>query len=547
MIDFFDFTNFHFFIGIFLSVVNAVILCLEGYKFMQIIQLSGYHIRGYFDWLQNTRAKYVVRIFMLVLLSCAGIIATNVIFRVFGYPYSEYFSYFGLIFYFLFSSIFIKVIYDTPKKTPLKMTSRMKRSMALLFFINLIISFALILLSSMFIDIFRFGAVALAPLFIPLTVPLVHFMMKPIEKSINRGYVKKAKKKLKDYPHLIKIGITGSFGKTSVKNALNTILSEKYSVCATPLNYNTPMGITKTVLENLMPVNQILIAEMGARQQGDIKELCQIVEPTIGIVTSIGEQHMATFGSFENVKRTKAELPNFLKSDDFCVFNFDSSAVKEISENCQCQVAKISVKKKADVWASDIKINENGTKFTLNLGEKSFKCETKLLGLHNITNILLCVPVALKLGLSDQQIMSGIEKIKPTEHRLQLISAPNDVLILDDTYNASIEGSKSALEVLSMFKNRRKIVITPGLVELGDMERLANYEFAEKISKVADIVVIINQTNLLSLKQGLIDSKFDKTKIYEADTVLASQNILKEIMQKGDIILWENDLPDNYT
>lgn len=547
MIDFFDFTNWHFYIGVILSVINAVLLCLEGYKFMQIIQLSGYHIRGYFDWLQNTRAKYFVRLLMLVVLSSAGIIVTNVIFRVFTEPFAEYFSYFGLIFYFLFSGIFIKVMFDTPKKTPLKMTARMKRSMTLLFILSFAISFGFILLSSLFIDVYRFGAVALTPILIPLLVPLVHFVMKPLEKAINRSYIKKAKRKLKDYPHLIKIGITGSYGKTSVKNALSTILGEKYSVCASPLNYNTPMGMTKTVLEYLMPVNQVLIAEMGARQNGDIKELCDIIEPTYGIITSIGEQHMATFGSFENVKRTKAELANYLGENGYCTFNADNEAVLEISKQSNCQKAFVSLNNKdVDVFASDIKTTEDGTKFTLNIEGKTLKCETKLLGIHNITNLLLCVPIALKLGLTHKQIIEGIKKIKPTEHRLQLVSAANDVLILDDTYNASIEGSTRALEVLQMF-NRRKIVITPGLVELGAMERLANYEFGEKIAKVADIVIIVNQVNYLAIKQGLLDTKFDEKNIYQADSVAIAQTMLKDILQKGDIILWENDLPDNYT
>jgi len=550
MIDFFDFTNWHFYIAILLSVINAGVLCLEGNKFMQIIQLSGYHMRGYFDWLQNTRAKYFLRLLMLVLLSVAGIIVTNVIFRAFSEPYSDYLSYLGLTFYFLFSGIFIKILFKTPKKTPLKMTNRMKRSMALLYVVNLVISFGFILLSTMFLDIFRFGAVALTPLLLPLTVPFVHWVMMPMEKAINYGFVVRAKKKLKEYPSLIKIGITGSFGKTSVKNALATILEEKYSVCATPLNYNTPMGITKTVLENLVPINQILIAEMGARQSGDIMELCNIIEPQYGIVTSVGEQHMATFGSFDNVKRTKAELPKYLGKEGFCVFNIDNDAVQEMSKESECQKALISIKQNdVDVWATDIETTEEGTNFTLHLKgeEKSLKCKTKLLGVHNITNLLLCVPLASKLGLTSKQIVEGIKKVQPISHRLQLVYAPNDVLILDDTYNASIEGSQRALEVLQMFKNRRKIVITPGLVELGTIERLANYEFGERISKIADIVVIVNQTHFLSIKQGLLDAKFKEENIYQADTVVLAQDLLKKILKKGDIILWENDLPDNYT
>lgn len=544
MIDFFDFSNLHFYLAIGISLLNAAVLCLEGYKFMQIIQLSGYHIKGYFDWLQNTRAKYILRIAMLVLLSSAAMIVTNVIFR----GFSEYLGYLGLIFYFLFSAIYIKTIRLAPKKTPLKVTNRVKRSLALLFVLGLLLSFGLILLSSMFVDIFRFGAVALTPLFLPLLVPLVHFMMKPIEKAISRGYVKKAKVKLQANTGLIRIGITGSFGKTSVKNFLHTILSEKYSVCASPLSYNTPMGMTRTILEELNPTHQVLIAEMGARKVGDIAELCDIIQPKFGIITMIGQQHLATFGNLDNIKKTKAELYKSLPKDGFCVFNADTPPAADMYKDCKCGKSKISVCKKADVWAESIQNTSDGTKFLLCVkGSEPIKCQTKLLGIHNITNLLLCVPLALKLGLTLNEVVRGIDKVVPVEHRLQLVKAPNDVLILDDTYNASIEGSSRALQVLGMFDKRRKIVITPGLVELGTMERLANYEFGERIARVADLVIIVNETHYLSIRQGLLDSGFPESSIHKADTVQAAQNILKEILRKSDVVLWENDLPDNYT
>jgi len=238
-----------------------------------------------------------------------------------------------------------------------------------------------------------------------------------------------------------------------------------------------------------------------------------------------------------------------LGKDGFCVFNVDNEAVNEISKESECQKAGISIKREdTDAWATNIETTAEGTNFVLHTGEgKGAKCNTKLLGIHNITNLLLCVPLALKLGLTSKQIVDGIKKVQPIEHRLQLVYAPNDVLILDDTYNASIEGSQRALDVLQMFKDRRKIVITPGLVELGTLERLANYEFGERISKIADVVVIVNQMHYLSIKQGLLDAKFKQENIYQADTVILAQELLKTILQKGDVILWENDLPDNYT
>ncbi len=542
MLNFFDLTNLHLYFALAISFVNAFVLCLEGYKFLQIIQLSGYHCRGYFEWLRTSKAVYVGRLALVAVLSLACFAVTDVILKAYG----EFYAYLGIIFYLLFSGIYISNVYWTPQKTPLKMTNRMNRAVVLLWIVSLVFTFGLLVLTENFIPYCRLGGLALSPLLLPILVPFVHICMKPVEKAINRRFLKKAKVKLDKFGDLIKIGITGSFGKTSTKNFLSTILSEKYSVCATPFNFNTPLGITKTVIDYLEYGTQVFVAEMGARQIGDITELCELVQPKYGILTAVGVQHLATFKTLENIKKTKSELPKFLGEEGTCVFDIDDENVREIAENVNCKKIFVSLERDADVFASDIKTTLNGTEFTLHILDKTIKCKTKLLGLHNISNLLLCVGMAVVLNLSEEEIVQGIAKVMPVEHRLQMIKSENDVIILDDTYNSSIEGSKRALEVLSMYEGRRKIVITPGLVELGTMERLENYNFGKRISKVADIVIIVNQTHFVSIRQGLIDGGFDESKIYKAETLMATQDIIKEIVIKGDVILWENDLPDNY-
>ncbi len=543
MVEFFDVSNWHLYIAIFASLVNAIILCFMGYKFMQVIQLSGYHSRGYFSWLGGVGSGHLGRMGVVAFLSTACFLVTDVILD----DYSSYLAYLGLIFYCFFSYIYIRNVRIAPQKTPLKMTDRMYRAVIMLFVLGALSTFALIVLSSLILPLYSFGAITLTPMLVPVLVPLAHWMLSPLENAINRGYILKAKRKLAQFPDLIKIGITGSFGKTSTKNFLCTILSERYSVCATPSSFNTPLGITRTVLENLNVGHQVFIAEMGARQTGDVEKLCDIVEPKYGILTSIGAQHIATFKSFENVKRAKNELPEYLKEHDgFCVFNVDSEPVRELSGQSKCKKLQVTVQHKADVWASDIITDTKGTNFTLHFGNENLQCNTKLLGVHNISNILSCVGIANALGLSPAQIVAGISKIQPVEHRLQMMSGENGVTILDDTYNASIEGSKRALEVLSLFKDRRKVVITSGLVELGTLERLENYNFGARIAEVADLVVVVNRTNFLSIKQGLLDGGFSLDKIYSSDSVVEVQKLLKELILPNDVILWENDLPDNY-
>ena len=178
------------------------------------------------------------------------------------------------------------------------------------------------------------------------------------------------------------------------------------------------------------------------------------------------------------------------------------------------------------------------------IGDKTYKCSTALLGDHNVENILLCIQMAKKLGLEDEQIISGIIKLKPVPHRLEIIKTENNI-ILDDSYNASVDGSDVALKVLNCL-GKRKIVITPGLVELGDKEKQENINFGKKIAKVADIVVIVNKVNFEFIKQGLNAEKFNEDNIYQAETLDRAKLLMKDFLKDGDAILFENDLPDNY-
>ena len=421
----------------------------------------------------------------------------------------------------------------------------MSRLKYLFFVICAIITFLLIWLFTVVLDPIRYAAVALTPIMLPLIVPLVNLIMTPVEKLIAHRYIVLAKKKLKNNPDLIKIGITGSFGKTSTKFFLKTILSEKYSVCASPFSYNTPMGITKSIIQYLDFSHQILIAEMGARFVGDIKELCDLVSPQYGIITSVGEQHLQTFKTLENIKNTKYELVDGLEENGTIIFNGENKICCELYNKTIIPKMITGFNKQYDVYADNIKTSKEGTHFTLHIKNESVECFTKLLGEHNIEDILTSSGLAFKLGLTLQEISNGISKLQPIEHRLQLINASDGVTILDDSYNGSIEGSKKALEILKMFEGE-KIVVTPGLVELGTKEKQANIDFGERIAEVADKVIIVNVTHSLDIKKGLLNKKFDESKIYQIETLSAINELIKKMKLKDCTILFYNDLPDNY-
>ncbi|MDD4110116.1 MAG: UDP-N-acetylmuramoyl-tripeptide--D-alanyl-D-alanine ligase [Clostridia bacterium] len=543
---FFNLTNPDLYIAIIFSICNGIALCFCGYKFLQIIQLSGYKISGYWVWLKDTHAKFINRIIMLSFMSFACMLVTATLFDYLTNT-SSYLSYIGLIFYVYFITVYTVNMYNTPKKTPLVQTYRMTRLCVLLALLMAGLTFIIIALSTEFLPILRIASVALTPLLLPIIVPLAHFIMVPFEILNYKKYILLAKMKLNKYPNLVKIGITGSYGKTSTKYILNTILSERYSVCISPHSFNTPMGITKVILEYLKPNNDVLIVEMGAKQVGDIKYLCDIVNPKYGILTSVGNQHSATFLTIDNIKKTKNELIKSLPDDGLAIFNGDNKICMDLYNDCKINKKYSSLNNKdAFARAEDIKISNRGISFKLIIDKNEIECTTKLLGSHNLTNILMSATLAYNLGLSLQQIQIGISKLEPVNHRLEL-RKENGLNILDDSYNSNIEGSMGALEVLKLFEKGNKIVVTPGLVELGIKEKEENINFGKNLSKVANFVIIVNKTNQESIKQGLIDSKFPEENILCVDTIIEAKLKLKEIAKSGDTILFENDLPDNYT
>lgn len=539
--NFFAVDNIHLYITIALSVINGILMCFASYKYFQIIQLSGYKLKGYFAWLKETKWSYALRMILLSLLSAFCVLVTNALFNV--YHQEALYSYIGLVFYFYFTIVFIKALYNAPKKIPLKNTTRMTRlNVAMLIFVSLF-SFVVVWGSFQYLSFVKFGALCIVPAVVVFIVPVVHLIMLPLEKLIVSRYLHQAKSKLAKRNDLIKIGITGSYAKTSVKYILNTILSQKYKVCMSPQSFNTQTGLSKVVNNYLTDLDQVLIAEMGARSKGDIKKLCKLISPQYAIITGISPQHLLTFKSLDNIKRTKFELVESLSQNGVCVFNGFDQEVCDMYSWANVD-KKYLVGKDKDISAKDIQFDQDGTKFVLVLGEKEYNVHTKLLGEHNVQNILLCVQMAKCLGLSDQQIVRGIKSLQPVPHRLELVKTATN-LILDDSFNANIRGSKIALDVLGKLPGR-KIVITPGLVELGEREYDENVVFGEQIAGVADFVIIVNKVNFEAIKEGLDNKKFKEENISQAETLEQAKILMKDILQPGDTVLFENDLPDNY-
>lgn len=377
-------------------------------------------------------------------------------------------------------------------------------------------------------------------------VYIVNLINRPIEKSIRKGFCIKANRKLKDMKSLKVVGITGSYGKTSTKYIVNTILSQKYNTLMTPESYNTTMGVVRTINEKLSSTHQLFVCEMGAKYVGDIKEICDIVEPTYGLITAIGPQHLDTFKGLENVKKTKLELVDSLPDDEGIAFlNWEDENIRN------AKITKKSVKyglsKEADYYAENIEITERGSSFDVVIPDKEkIRIKTRLLGELNILNIVGAVAIADKLGLTEEEIKVGAKYIRPVPHRLELKQNPNGSIIIDDAYNSNIRGAKMALDVLKSFEHKKRICITPGIVELGEKSKEINKELGIKAADCCDYIILVGPEQAVPIYEGIKEKHYPQEKVYIAKNLEEALRKMNEIITTDSVVLLENDLPDNY-
>ncbi|MBQ1252975.1 MAG: UDP-N-acetylmuramoyl-tripeptide--D-alanyl-D-alanine ligase [Alistipes sp.] len=436
----------------------------------------------------------------------------------------------------------LRVVY----KKPIVYTNRVKRLLATAAILS-----AGVLGCIYFINpdyILSAGAALLA---LPVVMLVANLLNKPLEAAISRWYYNDAKRILHSMPDLKIIGITGSFGKTSTKHYLYRILSEKYNVLMTPGNFNTTLGVVRTIREHLKPHHQVFIVEMGAKQVGDIKEICELVHPQVGVVTAVGEMHLETFRSVENVRRTKFELIDALPERGLAVVNMDSELIASKPIDHKAPLVGYAVKNHdADYRAVDISYSNTATTFDIDCqGDVREGYSTRLVGRGNILNLLAAVAVADHMGIGEAQQKRAMRQIEQIEHRLSLKRTAGGITILDDAYNSNPMGAKMALEVLHNFtrpEGARRIVVTPGFVELGERQADLNRELGRDMAAACDIAIVVNRTNRDAIMLGLQDAEFPSGQIIVADSFAEASATLSQQLRAGDIILYENDLPDSF-
>ncbi len=430
-------------------------------------------------------------------------------------------------------------------KKPLVVTKRVKRLMVT---IGLLYLIPIILMTITF----NINMIGYYYLIVGTLTYLTYFLVmvanvfnRPVERYVFNHFRTSAIKKIKNMSNLDVIGITGSYGKTSSKNILNDILSVKFDVLPTPKNYNTTYGLILSINNYLDKFCEVFIAEMGAFKMGEIKELCDLVKPKYGILTTIGTAHLESFGSMENIQKGKFELIESLPEDGIAVLNKDDELQVNYQIQSKCKKVWIGIdNKEADLYATNIKMSHKGMTFdcVFKGDQNKYNFSTKLLGRPNVYNILAGIALGRELGINIEQLKIGVRKVTSIEHRLELKKYGN-INIIDDAYNSNPVGSKMALDVLDLMPGK-KIIVTPGMIELGDKQYELNMKFGEYIADVCDEVILVGEEQTKPIYDGLMLKKYNPKRIHIINDVKIAFELMQQLRDKETYVLLENDLPD---
>ena len=544
--------SFMFMFLLLVAFVPVIVLGVLGLRYhTHMLQLSSYQFQGYFRHIRNHKLLVAAHILFFIRALCYR--------PVNGMKGSLQFAV-SLVLCAIIIWIFVKYI-PRPAKKKFVVTARVKR-----LFVTYAVLSVLILVLPMVISMVKSPVAGtnnfpvMVPIFIylaliPFLPAIANLINMPIEKGINQHYINDAVRILKSNERLRIIGITGSYGKTSVKYYLTTLLSEGFRVLMTPESFNTPMGIVRTIREHLQPTHEIFVCEMGARHLHDIKEITDFVHPDDGIVTSIGYQHLETFHSLDNIISTKYELLDAVDEKEKAEGKQEGKHLKFV--NADNEIIRANMKYKdaityglsegCDYRATDLKVTGAGTSFTVTSPKgETAEFTTKLVGRHNVENIMGAIACASSLGIPLSKLKMAVRRLQSVPHRLELTRHGN-VSILDDAYNSNPNGAKVALETLSLFEGNVKILVTPGMVELGEKEDEYNKEFGKQAAAVCDYIILVGEKQTQAIKEGILEAGFDSARLFVKNSFNEASVLMYELdAGREKVILLENDLPDNY-
>ena len=505
-------------------------------------QLKEYHIGRFIDYFRTEKGKKAVInwLFLVKLLVFIGLVG------VFNKPGlgQDFLIYFIFVIFFAESAFAVKRIIQKTLKAPIltKKTSIILSAGISLELLVLSFLFGFNPLFSQFVKILL-AIDILAPVFCSVLV----LSFQPLTVTLRDQIIRRAREKRERFKNLLVIGITGSYGKTSVKEFLATVLSEKYKVLKTREHQNSEVGISQCLLYDLNEEHEIFVVEMGAYNKGGIKFLCDIVKPKIGIVTGVNEQHLATFGKMENLLSAEGggELIESLSEDGLAILNYDNPIIRERKiEHYNPKLKNIKFYsmsgKETDLWASDIKIEKESISFRLSSKEgDQATFNLNFLGAHNIYNVLAAACCAKSLGMTLEEIAKTCSKIERWQSGMQLKPGIDGLNIIDATYSANPTGVISHLDYLKVWPGK-KVIIMPCLIELGEASESVHRRIGKKIGEVCDLAIITTKDRFKEIAEGAGDKAIfleNSKEIFEK---------IRDFCREGDVILLESRMPDHF-
>lgn len=395
-----------------------------------------------------------------------------------------------------------------------------------------------------FLFIFSYFVFCLFSLFLIFVV----LITLPFDLLFKKIIVIRARRRIARLKNLVVIGITGSYGKTTIKEILTTVLQERFTVLKTPENINTLVGIARLILTKLDAKIDVFIVEMGAYKKGDIRQICDLVMPHIGVLAGINESHLERFGKIENTIAAKFEIVECLQQNGLAVLNADNELVmdhyKKYSHGKRVVFFSAQGNHNAAYTLDKKRFLPDQLRWRFFLANEEF--ELPLLGSYALGVFMACAIIAKELGMNIGEIKRGSYMIKPIAHRLDPSLSSSSVIIIDDGYNGNPRGAQEAIDTLKRFVNHRKVYVTPGLVELGKKSEEIHRHLALLLYDVVDVVVLIKNQRADFMLDELKKLGFSPERIICFSNVAQAHKEIGKVIQDGDVVLFQNDLPDNY-
>jgi UDP-N-acetylmuramoyl-tripeptide--D-alanyl-D-alanine ligase len=381
---------------------------------------------------------------------------------------------------------------------------------------------------------------------LPLLLVVANALLNPYERAAQRGYEADAVRRLADVQPFI-VGITGSYGKSSTKSMLAHILQFKGPTLAAAGSINTLMGNTRHIRENLVYGHQFMVVEMGAYHVGSIRRLCQLTPPSAAIITAVGDAHLERFGSLDNIVQAKSELARALPPGGLLVVNADFPGALRIGRTVADRRLLLygeTMAESLDTRLEQVRFTIQGTHFVLRTKSRTYECFTPIHGRPIVLNLAGAFTLAVGLGVDPDIVVASFRTLKPVSNRLELVE-DGGITWVRDAYNSNQYGFRAALEVAAALPARRRVLVTPGVVELGPMQREVNHALSADAARVCDTTLVVSVTNREAFAAGHAAAG-------HADRLVPVENRteafrwIREHVKPGDAVILENDLPDLY-